>query len=96
MPPAVFSSVTHPERIGKDGAEAGSTVGNGPPLATPMERRGRMSGCWSTIALVIVLVLVNAAFSGSEMARISLREGQLKQLEREGTAKALRLVRLGP
>lgn len=53
-----------------------------------------MSGYWSTVGLVMVLVVINAAFSGSEMALVSLREGQLKQLEREGTAKALRLVRL--
>ncbi|MET0415829.1 MAG: hemolysin family protein [Actinoplanes sp.] len=34
------------------------------------------------IVLVIVLVLLNAAFSGSEMALISLRESQLQRLER--------------
>ena len=46
------------------------------------------------IALIAVLVLVNAAFAGSEMALVSLREGQLAALEREGTARAARLVRL--
>ncbi|MFI6759710.1 hemolysin family protein [Micromonospora sp. NPDC050417] len=34
------------------------------------------------VALVAVLVLVNAVFSGSEMALVSLRESQLQRLER--------------
>src|SRR5687768_15819280 len=33
------------------------------------------------VVLVVVLVLLNAAFSGSEMALISLRESQLQRLE---------------
>ena len=53
-----------------------------------------MSGYWLDIALVGVLVLINAVFAGSEMALVSLREGQLKSLEREGGAGARRLVRL--
>ncbi|HYN65324.1 MAG TPA: hemolysin family protein [Ornithinibacter sp.] len=53
-----------------------------------------MDGYWMNLALVGLLVLVNAAFAGSEMALVSLREGQLAQLEREGTARTLRLVRL--
>ena len=53
-----------------------------------------MSGVWIDIALVGVLVLVNAVFSGTEMALVSLREGQLKALERDGGAKEQRLVRL--
>ena len=53
-----------------------------------------MSGYWLDIALIGMLVLLNAVFAGSEMALISLREGQLKQLEREGGARAMRLVRL--
>ncbi|WP_430784123.1 hemolysin family protein [Actinoplanes sp. G11-F43] len=35
------------------------------------------------VVLVVVLVLFNAAFSGSEMALISLRESQLQRLERQ-------------
>ena len=54
----------------------------------------QVSGYWFNIALVFLLVLINAAFAGSEMALISLREGQLKQLDKEGTRPALRLVRL--
>ncbi len=53
-----------------------------------------MSGYWLDIALVGILVLLNAGFAGSEMALVSLREGQLKQLERQGGARALRLVHL--
>lgn len=53
-----------------------------------------MDGYWMSLALVGVLVLVNATFAGSEMALVTLREGQLAQLEREGTARGLRLVRL--
>src|SRR6266487_3060644 len=44
-----------------------------------------MGGVWLELVLVLVLVLVllNAAFAGSEVALISLREGQLKRLEHE-------------
>ncbi|MEV1289558.1 hemolysin family protein [Micromonospora sp. NPDC049679] len=41
-----------------------------------------MGGFGGQLALVLVLVLVNAVFAGSEMALISLRQGQLKRLER--------------
>ena len=53
-----------------------------------------MNGRWLNLGLVGVLVLVNAAFSGSEMALVSLRESQLAQLERDGTARGKRLVAL--
>ena len=53
-----------------------------------------MSGYWLDIALVSFLVVLNAAFAGSEMALVSLREGQLRQLERTGGPRAERLVRL--
>lgn len=53
-----------------------------------------MSGYWFNIGLVALLVLVNAAFAGSEMALVSLREGQLKQLERDGGRRQARLVKL--
>lgn len=52
-----------------------------------------MGAYWLTIALLI-LVLVNALFAGSEIALISLREGQLRQLERRGDASARALLRL--
>ncbi|GAA3782185.1 hemolysin family protein [Micromonospora maritima] len=45
------------------------------------------------VALVLVLVLVNAALSGSEMALVTLREGQLRRLGRAGRSGA-RLSRL--
>jgi putative hemolysin len=43
-----------------------------------------MSGVWFELLLVLVLVLLNAGFAGSEVALISLREGQLKRLGDEG------------
>jgi putative hemolysin len=39
---------------------------------------------WAEIGLVLLLVVINAAFAGSEVALLSLREGQLRRLEREG------------
>src|SRR3954452_11994685 len=42
-----------------------------------------MGGIGGEIVLVLVLVLVNAAFSGSEMALVSLRESQVQRLERQ-------------
>ena len=53
-----------------------------------------MSGYLLDVALIGLLVLLNAVFAGSEMALISLREGQLRQLEREGGRRVMRLVRL--
>src|SRR3954471_22185643 len=41
-----------------------------------------MGGTGGEILLVLVLVLVNAAFSGSEMALVSLRESQVQRMER--------------
>ncbi|WFE35064.1 hemolysin family protein [Micromonospora sp. WMMD975] len=41
-----------------------------------------MQSYWSQLALVGVLVIVNAAFAGSEMALVSLRDSQLQRLER--------------
>src|SRR3954467_7717645 len=42
-----------------------------------------MGGTGGEVVLVLVLVLVNAAFSGSEMALVSLRESQVQRLERQ-------------
>src|SRR3954449_6142981 len=42
-----------------------------------------MGGTGGEIVLVLVLVLVNAVFSGSEMALVQLREGQVQRLERQ-------------
>jgi putative hemolysin len=41
-----------------------------------------MGGVGGEVLLVLVLVLVNAAFSGSEMALVQLRESQVQRLER--------------
>jgi putative hemolysin len=39
---------------------------------------------WPEIGLVVLLILINAGFAGSEVALISLREGQLRRLEAGG------------
>jgi putative hemolysin len=52
-----------------------------------------VDGYGFNLALVAVLVLLNAAFAGSEMALVSLREGQLRSLEREGRRTLVRLAR---
>ena len=41
-----------------------------------------MGGYWLQVLLVLLLVLVNAVFAGSEMALVSLRESQVRRLER--------------
>ena len=49
-----------------------------------------MSEYLPQIALVLLLVLINAAFAGTELALVSLREGQLQRLEtRSGTGAVL-------
>jgi len=52
-----------------------------------------MQGSLPQLLLVVVLVLANAAFAGSEMALVSLREGQLRRLEAGGGSGAV-LARL--
>ncbi|MGF1599134.1 MAG: hemolysin family protein [Acidimicrobiales bacterium] len=54
-----------------------------------------MSDLWFQLGLVVVLVVINAAFAGTELAMVSLREGQLQRLEkRSGTGAVLaRLAR---
>jgi putative hemolysin len=49
-----------------------------------------MSEILPELALVLVLVVINAAFAGTEMALVSLREGQLQRLEsKSGTGAVL-------
>lgn len=54
-----------------------------------------MDSLWSQLALVGVLILLNAAFAGSEMALVTLRDSQVAQLETRGKAgrTLARLVR---
>ena len=54
-----------------------------------------MAGVLPQLILVAVLIVLNAAFAGSELALVSLREGQLQRLEqRSGTGALLaRLAR---
>lgn len=46
------------------------------------------------IGLIAVLLLLNGLFAGSELALVSLREGQLRALERSGGRRQRALVRL--
>jgi putative hemolysin len=52
-----------------------------------------MGSVWPQLGLVLVLVLLNAAFAGSELALVSLREGQLRRMERRSSTGAV-LARL--
>ncbi|RKN40188.1 hemolysin family protein [Micromonospora endolithica] len=52
-----------------------------------------MQSYWSQLALVGVLVVLNALFAGSEMALVSLRDSQIQRLERTSRAGAV-LARL--
>lgn len=52
-----------------------------------------MSGTLPQLALVAALVVVNAAFAGTELALVSLRESQLKRLEQASATGAV-LARL--
>ncbi|MDH6461173.1 putative hemolysin [Micromonospora sp. A200] len=45
-----------------------------------------MQSYWSQLALVGVLVVLNAIFAGSEMALVSLRDSQVQRLERASRA----------
>lgn len=53
-----------------------------------------MSAIWGDLALVACLVVVNGALAGSEAAFISLREGQLRELEGRGSRRDHLIVRL--
>jgi putative hemolysin len=56
-------------------------------------RSATLSDVWLQLALVAVLVVINAAFAGTELALVSLREGQLQRLEKRSATGAV-LVRL--
>lgn len=53
-----------------------------------------MSRYWFDIGLITVLLLLNGLFAGSELALVSLREGQLRTLERSSGRRERALVRL--
>ncbi|MDY6995675.1 MAG: hemolysin family protein [Actinomycetota bacterium] len=53
-----------------------------------------MHGYWLNLALVVFLILVNGLLAGSEAAFISLREGQLRELERRGRRRDRLVVHL--
>lgn len=52
-----------------------------------------MVEAWPQLVLVAVLILVNAAFAGTELALVSLRDGQLQRLEERSRTGAI-LARL--
>jgi putative hemolysin len=52
-----------------------------------------MGDVWPQLLLVAILVLVNAAFAGTELALVSLRESQLQRLEERSSTGAV-LARL--
>lgn len=53
-----------------------------------------MSNYWFDIGLIAVLLLLNGVFAGSEIALISVREGQLRALERSDGRRERALVSL--
>lgn len=52
-----------------------------------------MGAVWPQLVLIAALVIVNAAFAGTELALVSLREGQLQRLEQRSATGAV-LARL--
>jgi putative hemolysin len=52
-----------------------------------------MGDVWPQLVLVAVLVLINAAFAGTELAMVSLRESQLRRIEERSATGAV-LARL--
>lgn len=45
-----------------------------------------MNSLWGQVALVAALMLLNAAFAGTEIALVTLREGRIRRLEERGRA----------
>jgi putative hemolysin len=45
-----------------------------------------METVWGQLALIAVLILINAAFAGTEMALVSLRDAQINRLAQHGAA----------
>ena len=43
-----------------------------------------MSDVWPSIVMVVVFVLIGGAFSGAEIALVSLRESQVRALAESG------------
>ncbi len=48
-----------------------------------------MSGVLPQLVLVAILIIVNAAFAGTELALVSLREGQIQRLEQRSATGAV-------
>ena len=52
-----------------------------------------MGAVWPQLILIVILVVINAAFAGTELALVSLRESQLQRLEEASSTGAI-LARL--
>jgi putative hemolysin len=64
-----------------------------PYAGSPVQGRDGLAGSGGQLLLVGFLIVLNAAFAGSEIALISLREGQLARLEQR-SARGRTLARL--
>lgn len=53
-----------------------------------------MNGIGPQLALVVLLIALNAAFAGTELALVSLRDSQIKRLEASGGRRGRTLARL--
>lgn len=53
-----------------------------------------MGGYWLQVGLIAMLMLLNAVLAGSEIAFVSLREGQIREHERKASGRSRALVRL--
>src|SRR5262245_64698631 len=53
-----------------------------------------MNGIGPQLALVVVLIAINAVFAGTELALVSLRESQIKRLEQSGGRRGRALAKL--
>ena len=53
-----------------------------------------MNGIGPQLVLVLVLIALNAAFAGTELALVSLRESQINRLEENGGRRGRALARL--
>jgi putative hemolysin len=56
-----------------------------------------MDELWVQLGVVLLLVIINAAFAGTELAMVSLREGQLQRLESRTSSwpRSLATIQIG-
>jgi len=56
------------------------------PILVLAQAQGGGTDLWVPLLINVLLILVNAAFAGSELAFVSLRESQVQRLEQRGRA----------